>query len=252
VAAAPLVEIFASIQGEGRFVGVPMAFVRTARCPIRCLYCDTPQSYRAPAACAVRGGDRRSTAGSRDGSEPNPVAAGRAAELVQRVAGPEVRRVSVTGGEPLLYPDFVLALGRSLAPARLHLETAALDPEALRACLPAVHHLSADYKLPGTLARGDFRAQHISCVELAAAAGCSVDVKLVLTNAVSDGAFARALDDLGGVRTHIVLVLQPVTPFGGVAEPLAAPRRDAFLAAALARGFDVRVLPQLHPVLGCR
>src|SRR5690606_27206951 len=154
---AALIEIFHSIQGEGRFVGQPMAFLRLATCPIRCRYCDTPQSYVAGAELrvAVAGAERR---------EPNPVSAARAAELTLEVAAasPYRRaeagplRVSVTGGEPLAQPTFVRSFGEVLGErARLHLETAALDPAALRSVLPVLAHVSADYKLPHTLAAGD-------------------------------------------------------------------------------------------------
>ena len=103
-ARAPLVEVFHSVQGEGRFVGVPMAFLRTATCPFRCRYCDTPNSYEAPATAPV-------CFGVRTQQEPNPVRASRAAELVRQVAnavlpGQQARRVSVTGGEPLVFPEF--------------------------------------------------------------------------------------------------------------------------------------------------
>ena len=150
-AKAPLVEIFDSFQGEGRFVGTRMVFVRTATCPLRCLYCDTPNSYVAPAQASVR-------FGVRDGREPNPVTAERAAQLVKQVAqatpapGRPVR-VSLTGGEPLAFPDFVREFGRAIRELgmRLHLETAAVDPDALAKCVEQVDHLSADWKLPETL-----------------------------------------------------------------------------------------------------
>ncbi len=57
MARAPLVEVFSSIQGEGRYAGVPMTFVRVAVCPIRCTYCDTPNSYTAASSFPVRTGD---------------------------------------------------------------------------------------------------------------------------------------------------------------------------------------------------
>src|SRR5262249_5551757 len=88
-ASAPLVELFWPVQGEGRFVGVPRAFVRTATCPIRCSYCDTPHSYTAPARAPVQG----------QADEPNPVTALRAAELLQGLpaaAHASPPRVSVT------------------------------------------------------------------------------------------------------------------------------------------------------------
>ena len=208
---APLVEIFASIQGEGRHVGVPMVFVRTAVCPIRCRYCDTPYSYTVAPTFPVR------TAGAVLEVE-NPVSGARAAELALGCAPQAASPVSVTGGEPLLYPAFVRELGRAVRGrgGALHLETAALDPGALDVALPVVDHLSADYKLPETLRAGDPRAANRRSIELAAGADCTIDVKIVLTPDVADESFAAVLDDLAPFRPRIALVLQPVTPFGEI------------------------------------
>lgn len=256
---APLVEIFHSIQGEGRFVGMPMVFVRTATCPLRCLYCDTPNSYQAPERFPVR-------LGVRDATEPNPVAADRAAELVRQVLaghapGAKAPRVSLTGGEPLVFADFARDLGRAIRQRgmRLHLETAAIDPKALEACVEQVDHLSADYKLPETLgvpASGvplapgaHYGAMHRQCCEIALRRGATVDVKIVLTDKVGDASVEAAFAELAPVREKILLILQPVTPFGAVTRTVARPELERFTAMAVRAGFDVRVMPQVHKVL---
>lgn len=258
-AKAPLIEIFHSIQGEGRFVGVPMTFVRTATCPLRCLYCDTPNSYQAPARFPVR-------LGVREQQETNPVTSDRAAELVWQVAktceqGARGMRVSLTGGEPLVFPDFVREFGRAVRQRgmRLHLETAAIDPKALDACIEQVDHLSADYKLPETLgvpANGvalapgaGYGALHRQCAEIALRRGATVDVKVVLTDKVTDPSFEQALADLGPLREKILLVLQPVTPFATVTRSLPRAELERFTATAVRAGFEVRVLPQVHKTL---
>ena len=258
-AKAPLIEIFHSIQGEGRFVGVPMTFVRTATCPLRCLYCDTPNSYQAPARFPVR-------LGVREQQETNPVTSDRAAELVWQVAktceqGARGMRVSLTGGEPLVFPDFVREFGRAVRQRgmRLHLETAAIDPKALDACIEQVDHLSADYKLPETLgvpASGvalapgaGYGALHRQCAEIALRRGATVDVKIVLTDKVTDPSFEQALADLGPLREKILLVLQPVTPFATVTRSVPRAELERFTATAVRAGFEVRVLPQVHKTL---
>jgi 7-carboxy-7-deazaguanine synthase len=73
-------EIFASIQGETSFVGLPFSFVRLTGCNLRCRYCDTTYAY--------------------DDGEEFPLD-----EVVSRVTFFGIRRVTVTGGEPLLQEE---------------------------------------------------------------------------------------------------------------------------------------------------
>jgi len=255
---APLIEVFASVQGEGRHVGEPTVFVRTATCPLRCLYCDTPESYEAAARFPVRMGRRQQL-------EPNPVTGSRAAELVGLVlaANPQHARplVSLTGGEPLEFPGFVREFGLALreSGARLHLETAAIEPDGLAVCVDAIEHLSADYKLPGTLgapvggpapeADGSYGERHRQCCEIALRSGATVDIKLVLTDAVTDAAVERALERLAPVRQQVQLILQPVTPFGAIERSASPADLVGVLQMAVAAGFEVRLLPQVHKML---
>jgi 7-carboxy-7-deazaguanine synthase len=82
----PVLEQFVSIQGEGLNVGVPYVFIRVGGCPLRCRFCDSEYTwkFKKEDLCLIY-------------------------ELVNWVVR-EARRhgiswVSITGGEPLLYPD---------------------------------------------------------------------------------------------------------------------------------------------------
>jgi 7-carboxy-7-deazaguanine synthase len=72
-------EIFLSLQGETRTVGMPTVFVRLTGCPLRCQYCDTAYAF--------------------SGGTLQPVA-----EVVRQVAEYGVTHATVTGGEPLAQP----------------------------------------------------------------------------------------------------------------------------------------------------
>src|SRR5437016_13899338 len=50
-------EIFVSFQGEGLHAGRRQLFVRFAGCPLRCRYCDTPESLVPVPECRVLGPD---------------------------------------------------------------------------------------------------------------------------------------------------------------------------------------------------
>jgi 7-carboxy-7-deazaguanine synthase len=72
-----LVEIFKSIQGEGRNQGKPVVFIRLAGCNLNCSWCDTPHSHD-------------------DGQEFDND------EIVRRVDESGCKEICITGGEPLI------------------------------------------------------------------------------------------------------------------------------------------------------
>ncbi len=73
----PLVEIFESLQGEGRNSGRPCVFVRFAGCNLKCPWCDTDVTSRFELGLA---------------------------ELVAELAQHRAKSVILTGGEPTLQP----------------------------------------------------------------------------------------------------------------------------------------------------
>jgi 7-carboxy-7-deazaguanine synthase len=75
-----ITEIFYSLQGEARTVGLPTVFVRLTGCPLRCVYCDTEYAFS--------GGEMLTMA-----------------NIAGQVAAHTPRYVTVTGGEPLAQPN---------------------------------------------------------------------------------------------------------------------------------------------------
>src|SRR5690625_5319010 len=57
-----ITEIFYSLQGEARTVGLPTVFVRLTGCPLRCQYCDSEYAFYGGERMALEAIlDRKST-----------------------------------------------------------------------------------------------------------------------------------------------------------------------------------------------
>ena len=97
-------EIFASVQGEGPSMGMPVAFMRLSRCNLACVWCDTAYTWHFQ-------GDERP---HRDGVEYDRKANQLSLpedEVAARIMALGQSRLVITGGEPLLQAP---ALGRLL------------------------------------------------------------------------------------------------------------------------------------------
>ncbi len=263
---APVLEVFASFQGEGRFVGEPQVFVRLFGCPLRCRWCDTPGSWRLPAEPRAR--VARPGAARREDGWATPF---QVATWVAAVEPGTPRTVSVTGGEPLLWPGFVRELGTYLGPRRVHLETAGAHPAALAEVLDSVDHVSLDLKLPEDLDAPQPLADSASFSEpvpnaeplpSSAAEWAAVRArvlpmvrdrdacgKLILARGRAPAAFAPLLDDVAALAPELPLVVQPASPMNGVETPSPA-EIEALVELALERRLAVRVVPQIHRQLG--
>ena len=250
------VEVFSSVQGEGPHVGASTIFVRLGGCDLRCRWCDSPHTWQPADVCRLQ--TRRDTPAFRE--VPNPVAV---AEIVATAEALEVtahRFVAITGGEPLLQPGIVRALAEGLRGRgpRIHLETHGLATEALAQVVDVVDLVAMDWKPASDVRRAGeswkqersaFDAEHEAFLAVAVRAP-EVFVKLVVTPATRDAEVLEAARRVARTAPHAVLVLQPVTPRGGVTQR-PDPQRVLALAAAAERiAPDVRVIPQTHPIYG--
>lgn len=255
---ASLIEIFASAQGEGPEVGRTTVFVRFGGCDLRCRWCDSPGTWRTRSTCRVE-----EQAGRGDGVEwRNPLPAAVVAEQVEKLAPRRSAWVSLTGGEPLLQPEAVAALVQELAVRgrRIYLETHGLHADALAPIAERIDLVSMDWKLasdvrwaPGSTALPgeDYHEAHERFLRVALGAR-SVYVKVVLTPSTRDEELDEMLTRIERVSTEVPLVLQPVTPCGGVKTMPAPEKLLAWLALAESRLSDVRLIPQTHPIYGVR
>ena len=133
-----ITEIFYSLQGETRTVGLPTVFIRLTGCPLRCQYCDS--------AYAFSGGELFSIEA-----------------ILAQVADYRPRYVCVTGGEPLAQPH-VLTLFKALCVAgyRVSTETSgALDISGIYTRVSIV----LDLKTPGSLESQRNRYENIDLLK---------------------------------------------------------------------------------------
>lgn len=241
-----LSEIFFGWQGEGLHAGAPQVFVRTAGCPIRCAYCDTPEALVAAPACTVRPEGEHDARGIR--AVPNPVTIHWTVEQVRTLAARAggIHSVSITGGEPLAQEAWVAQLAERLRAAgfRTYLETAGILPERFSRVARLFDVVAADVKIPS--ATGERGRWETHAAFLAHADPARTFVKAVVSARTTDDEVDRAAQVVAARSQAIPFFLQPMTPVPGpdAAPPVSALRRWAGIARR--RLGRVHVAPQWH------
>jgi len=101
---APVCEVFCSIQGEGFNLGRPSVFVRFGGCNLKCRFkdkaCDTPYAMVAKREDFKKVDD-----------------------VVDLILRYNIQHIVFTGGEPLLYQDFIINLLKQLPNHTFEVET---------------------------------------------------------------------------------------------------------------------------------
>jgi organic radical activating enzyme len=246
---AVLKEVFSSAQGEGLYLGRRQAFVRFAGCNRHCRYCDTPSSRNSESPTWLK--EREPGSGSFE-ERSNPVDPD---VLLEAVSALETfpgfhHSVSLTGGEPLLWADFLEAFLPRLRGKGFvaYLETNADLPEALGRLAGRVDIVAADLKLPS--ATGEDLDWERAGRFLEAGTSMQLFVKIVVSREAGDGEMDRAFGLIRDRAGGVPCVLQPVTETPAGPGPPEPERLLDLQARGLRVLSDVRIIPQMHKAAG--
>ncbi len=221
---ARVVAIFRSVQGEGKYAGVPQVFIRFAGCNLACAWCDAPEARDCNASGVL---------------EYTPEDLWHAIEDIQ----PGTHSIALTGGEPLMQADF---LKEFLPIVRAHkalvfLETNGTLPEELKKVIDDIDIVSMDVKLPSSTELSPFWDEHVKFMRVAW--GKDLYIKVVISKTTTMGDIVRTVEMISKGDPTMPLFLQPnhFEIDSGVVD-----KCIEFQDHCLKYLKDVRVLPQLH------
>ena len=109
-------EIFASVQGEGPSMGMPVAFMRLSRCNLACVWCDTAYTWH------FQGDERPHRGGVEYDRKANQLSLPED-EVAARILALGQSRLVITGGEPLLQAPALARLLELLPDVSIEIET---------------------------------------------------------------------------------------------------------------------------------
>ncbi len=223
----PVNEIFFSYQGEGVYAGIPQIFVRFSGCNLRCNYCDTPKSLNI-------------------NSKSKNFTTHELYEYIVDVYNKNKKffygqkpSLSFTGGEPLLYANFILDLIKKYIKNKfsVYIETNGSLSQQIKKIYKYCDVVSMDIKFQSACKKDLFK-EHKKFLEICKK---KVFVKTVITKDTKEKEFFKATNLISKISKNIPLVIQP-SSFDNVVNQKVL----NFYSMAILKIKDVRILPQLH------
>jgi organic radical activating enzyme len=223
---AKINDIFVSIQGEGKYVGQEQCFVRFYGCNLNCEFCDTKIStFEEFTADELM------------------------AKIKEVIGQKDIKSISLTGGEPLLHRDFLLEFIPKLRAQGLesYLETNGILHNELFDVIDYIDVIAMDIKLPSSTKERPFWQEHKEFLKIAKNKDTFIKTIICLNTTLDD--FKNAVSLVLDVNPKATFILQLNTEeLGrGLAEKL-----QAFKKYGREYLSDLRVIPQLHKIVGVK
>lgn len=229
---AEITEIFSSIQGEGIFGGARQIFVRFKTCNMACEFCDTPNDGMA--------------------KEYSPAQLINEIKILDEAKGAH-HSVSLTGGEPLVYTEFLKIFLPRLKKAgfKSYLETNGTLPNELDKIIEFTDIVAMDFKLPSSTGGREYWKEHSEFLKIAARK--KVFVKAIVTTNTNKDDIEKAALLIRQVNKNIPFIMQPAAPVKKSDRKVGGDRLLEFLDIALKNKVaNSRVIPQMHKMLGIK
>lgn len=231
-----LFEIFTSLEGEGILYGTKTLFVRLAGCPFTCFYCDTKESLPM---------DSGQEYDIRD-----------ACSLIEKNLEDKTYKVNFTGGDPLVQAEAVVEMAKFIQSKKMptYLESSCFDSKKFAKVLPFIDFIKIELKTKDS----DFvDVNHYStlienaldCLRQSIAIKKPTYVKIVVSSKTELDTFLDLVQKIFKTIDARDLKGFIIQPTYGVAEPTLR-QLLSFYDAVYPYYVDVRVVPQLHKMIG--
>lgn len=159
--------------------------------------------------------------------------------------------ISLTGGEPLLQVDFLKSFLPELkknVKLPIYLDTNGVLPDHLNEIIDLVDIIAMDIKLPSATGQSPYWKEHKKFLEIAYLK--EVFVRIVVLKEMRVLEIDETAKLIAEVDDKIPLIIQPVSPHGPIKHRPGAQELLAFHTAAKRRLKTVRVIPQMHKIMG--
>lgn len=227
---ADILEIFSSIQGEGIYAGERQIFIRFADCNLDCIYCDVDKNKKVLQFTID--------------------------DILSKVKmlnkHIEHKTISITGGEPLIYWEFLnILLHKLKKDFKIYLETNGTLANELKNIIRLVDIIAADIKLPSVAGQGHLWKEHLQFLKIARAK--EVFVKIIVSSKLAMQDFKKAISLVRKINSKIPVVIQPVQSMGSdTYSQCLTPSLLNLQKYALRYLDNVYVIPQVHKIIGAR
>jgi 7-carboxy-7-deazaguanine synthase len=232
-------EIFTSVEGEGIFIGKKTLFIRLSGCHLKCRWCDT--RYALPLDSGI------------------DYQVEEIKDMIVKELQPFTYKVNFTGGEPLLQIEAVIQLADFIkrhTNLKTYIESSCFDSELFSKILPYMDICKVEFKTEDSKVVEDEHYDNLllnefRCLELAVQNNKTTYIKIVVTNSTKLDSFKNLVYNISKkIRTSDIMGFV-IQPSDSIDQPTVNKLLDVYDIVQPMYP-EVRIIPQLHKVIGAR